>query len=431
MNVRSESKRGPRRLAWKVLLVLVLAGLGLELGLRLVRYAQGDPYGTWRTEQRLREKLFEMSLRVPIPGEDQFRKAPENEAIREVLHPYYGFEPAGYFQQIHDELAYFLAGGGESSYDILLVGGSVAAGFGYMGRERFLELLAEDPRFAGRNVRLLRYARGAFKQPQQVNVVTYLLSLGFEPDAVLCIDGFNEVALANGNAHLGAHPVYPALPQWAPVATPAIADDPGNEHLARVRELRAEAAALVRRARHWHLTWSAVLGELVTRRFEAIRRDWIEAQEDYLESTSGAELNFAIRGLAFDAKRDTVMDAAVRAWSRSVEILQAICDARGIPFLDVLQPTLHDAGSKPVTEQELATGTASEAWLEAVEQGYPLLREEGRRLAERGVSFSDASRVFADVEEPLYTDACHFGQRGNELLAEHVARAFLEVVGEK
>jgi hypothetical protein len=37
-------------------------------------------------------------------------------------------------------------------------------------------------------------------------LVAYLLSLGFQPDLVLNIDGFNECALANTNIEHHVHP---------------------------------------------------------------------------------------------------------------------------------------------------------------------------------------------------------------------------------
>lgn len=57
---------------------------------------------------------------------------------------------------------------------------------------------------------------------------------------------------------------------------------------------------------------------------------------------------------------------------------------------------------------------------------YPLLRQAGRELEERGVRFFDASGVFRDIEERIYNDACHFERRGNEILAEAIGQAFLD-----
>jgi hypothetical protein len=60
-----------------------------------------------------------------------------------------------------------------------------------------------------------------------------------------------------------------------------------------------------------------------------------------------------------------------------------------------------------------------------VRLGYPKLRAAGAELAAQGVPFLDASHVFADVQDTLYYDACHFDKRGNGLLAELLAPALL------
>jgi lysophospholipase L1-like esterase len=106
--------------------------------------------------------------------------------------------------------------------------------------------------------------------------------------------------------------------------------------------------------------------------------------------------------------------------------MAAVCRTHDIPFLHVLQPTLHDAGAKPRTAEEIEKGAMGPAWQAAVERGYPLLRAAGEELAREGVPFVDATRVFADVETTLYFDACHFGPEGNRILGRWIAARFLE-----
>ncbi|HVS18027.1 MAG TPA: hypothetical protein VMT18_05460 [Planctomycetota bacterium] len=91
----------------------------------------------------------------------------------------------------------------------------------------------------------------------------------------------------------------------------------------------------------------------------------------------------------------------------------------------MLQPTLHDEGSKPLTEEERSSGTLVEPMRLAVRDGYPLLRERGARLAADGERFVDASLIFADFAPTLYYDACHFRSPGTEMLARTAAQALL------
>ncbi len=104
--------------------------------------------------------------------------------------------------------------------------------------------------------------------------------------------------------------------------------------------------------------------------------------------------------------------------------------ARDITYLHVLQPTLHDEGSKPLTDDERRTGKAPEVWESAARSGYPLLREAGAKLREQGVAFHDGSSTFATLEEQVYYDACHFRKPGHDVLADSVARALLDTLSE-
>jgi hypothetical protein len=122
---------------------------------------------------------------------------------------------------------------------------------------------------------------------------------------------------------------------------------------------------------------------------------------------------------------EAIMAACVTNWFESSLSIHALCASRGIAYLHVLQPTLHDPGSKPLStvEQNIPPGPA--AWKPGVVMGYPLLRQRAKDLSTRGVHFIDASRAFADVKETLYNDACHFGPQGNEILARIIAPYFL------
>ena len=125
---------------------------------------------------------------------------------------------------------------------------------------------------------------------------------------------------------------------------------------------------------------------------------------------------------------EEALEISVQGWAESSRSLQAICGVRGIAYVHVLQPTLHDADSKPLTRDELATSTGDPTQVEATLLGYPRLRDVGQELLAQGVRFVDASRVFDQVEQTLYMDMCHFTQAGHELLAELIARALLAEV---
>jgi hypothetical protein len=120
-----------------------------------------------------------------------------------------------------------------------------------------------------------------------------------------------------------------------------------------------------------------------------------------------------------------VRETSVAAWREGSRSMLAICRARGITFLHVLQPSPCDAGSKPLTPEEATAAAAHPLWAEAAAQGYPRLREVGAELAAEGVPFLDATGVFKGHEEPIYRDNCHFAGEGCAILGPIVAEALL------
>ena len=396
---------------------LVAAGLlVVELGLRAWHAAGGGPPGgpaaaLRRTADELGGAAFE-----------QHTLAPEAEGEVPMLHPYFGFGPSGVDERLarHGE-AFTEDDGGR--LDIVVAGGSVAVKFLRNYTEDLLEQVSADPRFAGREVRLLNLAHGGNKQPQHVIRLVVALGLGWRPDAVVLIDGYNELVFPAQNAHYDVEPFYPAFSQWGPLL-PEGRDGPAARE-ARYQERRQveRAETLVERLERWGLDHSAVVSQLAWWRMRPIAAAHRAALEELVASAAG-------EGSPVPGARDLepfderLLDAAVDVWVQHARSMHALCAERGIAFVHVLQPTRDDEGAKPLTADELADEQPDE-WLWAVREGYPRLRAAGERLRSSGVRFVDASRIYEGIEEPLYVDRCHLNTRGNVLLGAAIMPALL------
>lgn len=432
MSARTGGRRALRAALALTLVPVVL--LAVEGGYRGWLAARGAPWNVRAAHEEIVQVLATFRSPLPIPEsiEDE-----DEEAAQEllgglqILHPYVAFDMAATYARIAEEVAYFRAPESEATYDVLLLGGSVANRFGRFGVERLTELLREDPRFAARPIRFLNHAVAAHKQPQLALRLGYLLALGLRPDAVIVLDGFNELALGRANAAHGVHPSFPDLPSWSRHARGHFNDWSAIEKLHEVASAREDALALGRRALDWGLYRSCVAGRLVLRRLRALRARSVSAGDAYqVIADQGEDEGFA-RGPRFQPELAAVLRTAATIWSRSSLEIWAVCRERGIDYVHVLQPTLHDQGSKPLTHGEVKKGQTLETWVEAAREGYPLLRAEGRRLAAAGLPFLDASGVFRSERQRLYFDACHFRPRGHLILAEAIAPAFLASAGDR
>lgn len=421
---------GPRWRKPVLALAVLLAALSCaELGLRAWLAARGRPY----TQAHAREELARWIDFAQNFGADPAQRPRDERAGAyrgpDLLHPFFAFDRPGGAELLARELA--RPADPSRELCILIVGGSVAATFAELGAPRLAELLRADPRLAGREPRFLDFARAAAKQPQQLTTVAYLASMGLAFDLVLAIDGFNEVAIGSYNHQRGTNPAYPWHDKWLALALGAGGDPLAHELEQRLRASRRELLQRSRAARESAFLGSALLGSLTLARLRALHAGMARDQEAWLARSQEREIPAHLLGPPFEGGGRDALEFLVRHWRESSFSIHALCAARGVRYLHVLQPALHDQGSKPLRPEELEGAAAHPSWIEGVRAGYPLLREAGEELRARGLCFLDASGVFREVEERIYRDACHFGERGNELLAEAIAPALLELLLEK
>lgn len=409
------------------MLSFVLAVLAAE-GLHRLWLWSND--ATYRAHEA-REQLLNLAdpSRAFVPESSIEDEAPEPEEAAPagkstiVLHPYTGGEGS------HDTgavLEYFRDLERPKDFSVLVLGGSFAASFS--NEPRFLERLREAPVLAGRRVKVLNYAHDAYKQPQQLMRLAYLFSLGYRPDAVINLDGFNEVALPQQGLPRGIHPVYPQYIRWG-IGIEGI-DQIGEREMQRrlsLFELSVRADELVAQSEAWGLHRSSLLGGLCLSRMREINARRFELLQDDDPEPTG-EVDRQIQGPDFDPRPQAVLEVSAKNWAESSISMAAMCEARGIPYLHVLQPTLHDEGAKAVSDAELALPLPNKGWLRGARDGYPLLRKKAAAIEAAGVNFRDASRFFEHETRTIYIDACHLNRTGNRLLVEPVVAWFTELL---
>jgi len=397
------------------LAVLLVAALAAELLNRAWLSMHGDPYDSASLVAQL-EALADPSREFTPAGTSE--GGPE----RPILHPYTGSENEHdtggvleFFRKLGDAPP---EPGAPGPFVVVVVGGSVAVRFA--DEPRLLEGLQAQPRLADRRVVVLNYAHATYKQPQQLMRLAYLFSLGYRPDAVINLDGFNEIAMSLQCLSTGIHPVYPAYLMWG-----MLVEDVDNlseaemDRRVALFQLRQRADAIVRRTKDWNLQWSSLLGGLARSQLRAVAAQRVAIQS--LDDEQPARrVDRQAQGPDFRPGLEFVLGTCVTNWVESSLSIQGLCEQRGIPYLHVLQPTLHDAGAKKLSQEERDLPLPNRGWLTAARQGYPLLREAGSKLVAGGVEFRDASRVFADVRQTLFIDACHLNREGNRRLAAYV-----------
>ncbi len=418
------ARRLARIVAWQV--GVVIAGLALvEIGMRLYLRIGGEPYNRAAARGEVARLASLNQDFVPRPNAAKELSPPDNPGAERSLHPYVGWEIADGYRILANEYQWTRSPDSRHALTVLVLGGSVADIFDQeeYGIGPLRRLLKSDPRLADREIHFLKFGRGGFKQPQQVNYLVFLLSLGFRIDVVIELDGFNEVALGNNNLHEGAHPAYPSAAHWAQLASWGTSDRTALDMVAEIRETQHAIDDGCTRFASWQLDRSCIVCKLALARMRTLRsrlETQFRAYAKYLGERPSPASSLGLQG-----GEEAAIEASVLDWAECSRTESDICRARGILYLHFLQPTLHDKGSKTLTPKEIAQGGMLETWLHGVEIGYPMLRAKGEELKKLGVNFIDLSLIFKDRTGDIYFDACHFATEGNEILARNIARELL------
>lgn len=316
----------------------------------------------------------------------------------------------------------------EDALVVGISGGSVAAGVFNKGGRAFLKRLQTHPQLKGRKVYLFSFAVAGLKQPQQAVGFTYLMAAGVRFDAMVNLDGFNEIALTTDpGLKQGGYPAYPY--QWASrMAITGSARELAGE-MSYLSRTRAEsAAAYLACPARW--SWMRKLAWVMAdRQLHARHERTLEALKAEVAAEDDPMAKFELLGPGRPERSHAELQTELAAiWERGSRALRDLCAASDIPYVHALQPNQFDAAFvKPMGAKERKIAYRENGlWAKAARSGYPRLREAAERLAADGIEVLDLKEIFADIEDPLIVDnCCHFNAAGNAAIAEALADALM------
>ncbi len=311
---------------------------------------------------------------------------------------------------------------------LCILGGSFAMNLYLDSRETLVEELKKRGFHGTEEITVVSLAMSGWKQPQQLLALNYFISLGASYDAVINLDGFNELVLPfieNVPAD-----IFPFFPRAWPLYTSQLGSDWFTPEMAEVIRLREKEEQLRRRFSGWWsrrsnfcLLWFEVLDSRVRNEITVADQSLEEALRRK-QATRSAE-RFGPAAPKYTAAEE-FYDAMGAYWESCSRQMNELCRARDMTYLHFLQPNQYVRDSKPMSEDERAVAytwsTSRYPGKTCVENGYPYLLAHGNALRRDGVNFTDLSMVFKTIEEPLYEDSCcHVNKRGNDLIAVRIA----------
>jgi lysophospholipase L1-like esterase len=119
---------------------------------------------------------------------------------------------------------------------------------------------------------------------------------------------------------------------------------------------------------------------------------------------------------------------------RNVALARHALAAVGAEYVFALQPTM-ETSRKVLTarEQAVAARVASDAWFKQAPSFYQEFRKRLHAIEQPGFRFIDTTGVFDACGNgvDIFIDTCHFGDRGNDLIARLLNRCILPMVRER
>jgi len=365
--------------------------------------------------------------------------ATEMEITAFQFHPYFGVSTKAYhrinrnsvtnnlgFLSPHD---YPLTKSKNREYFIGIFGGSVAQLFCKHGEPKLKAALRKHPAFRNRKITLLNFSHGSFKQPQQIMVLSYFLSIGQALDMVINIDGFNEIALAGRNEKRGIHcsmPSYNHFGSLINLIDESTLSYDRLEHLHAITRIRKKltdiesnygSSTCACTGLFWH-----TLSHRRQREFSyALHR----LDESGSENTDGSLVHVMRTGEPQDDQ--AIVRKGIDLWARCSRTMNSICSGNGIEYVQFIQPNQYYT-KKTFTDNELENAVNEETvHAHFVKLGYPLLLRRAEELSRDNLPVISAVEVFDDEPSTLFIDSCcHFNKRGNWLLASFIARKICE-----
>lgn len=321
-----------------------------------------------------------------------------------------------------------------NDFVIGLLGGSVASGLGFS--EQFTGVIKNrlevTSALRGRHVVVMNLATAGYKQPEQISVLGYYLAAGQKFDAVVNLDGVNELVSGYRNLErnialamppidvLGA--MYSALDKGSSRSASAVAAAYHAQQQAT--EMEAAEHCLLAICYAWH-------------RFQA---DWHAGRRNAAEAAAvvNPDATSSFKLYSDDnPRRDTKarFHALADLWERSSVVLNGMAHAAGAAYVHVLQPDQYYRTERKYSadEEKIAFGMEAGGSYTKVplETGYPLLVAKVAKLRQDGVAAFDATQIYDAEPGPIYVDSCcHVNENGNLILGRFVADSIIATMSE-
>jgi hypothetical protein len=319
-------------------------------------------------------------------------------------------------------------------FTIGIFGGSVGVWFCQVGVERLLERLQQTRFFRDKELVPLCLSHEGYKQPQQLLLLAYFLSIGQQLDLVINIDGFNEVALGALNSEHGWDVSMPSFMHLDPMSnlvnqstlTPA-----KLESLSMIARHRRRLNQIAQRINGTRLASVYVLME----QYYAIVNDRYRRElAVFAALPSNPSSSSFVQVTPSTRRRDEpqLFEDIARQWIDASILMNTLLLGQSIGYFHFLQPNQYYT-TRPFAPDEAAVALNDRSpFGPNARKGYPYLERllASPEVKQHNLRAFSAVHAFDGEARPVYMDdCCHYTLVGNQRLADFIVSSILQSSG--
>jgi hypothetical protein len=333
------------------------------------------------------------------------------------------------------EYDYPFAKAHDNVFIIGVFGGSVATEFVINGgADRLVDIFKQNKQFKDKGIVVLNFANLGYKQPQQLQILTYFLSLGQEIDLVINIDGFNEITHTSLNND--AYNIAPALPSGQVLAQLSGLVDYTSltpEKLEMLSKINLHKSKFNNLVEMLNNNSNLASVNFVEEQFYQLIKSRYEAEVFAFQANSSNSSATSPSLIYLNPSREMeeleLFNQSAELWVNASILMNQLSVANKMVYFHFIQPNQYFSNKTFSQEEAKIAINPSSPYYRFVRNGYPVLVERFDELKQNGVNFYSAIEVFDNVTENVYADdCCHVNRLGNEIMADFIANNILSTL---
>ena len=311
----------------------------------------------------------------------------------------------------------------DDQFVIGIFGGSVGVWFCQLGAERMIADLKQRGMYPDKEVIPLCFAHEGYKQPQQLLLLSYFLSIGQAFDLVINIDGVNEVALSALNNARGVDISMPSPMHLDPLVNLIDQSTLTPDKLYLLADINRDKERLNGLVATIGRNRIASVNFVLERLYERTQSRYASELGRFVNLPSNPPKASVVEVTPSVTPRAgaTLFDDIAKQWAASSMLMNDMLAARRVPYVHVLQPNQYYTRRRFSDAEARTAINAQSPFKESVEKGYPALVRAAAGLQKR-IRFLNGVDIFNDEPSPVYIDdCCHYTLVGNQRLASFIA----------